>query len=34
LIGLQAGPWFLYEASVPGLVSMVIGAWLLIRANS
>jgi ubiquinone biosynthesis protein len=34
LIGLQAGPWFLYEASVPGLVSMLTGAWLLIRANS
>jgi ubiquinone biosynthesis protein len=34
LIGLKAGPWFLIEASVPGLVSMVIGAWLLIRANS
>ena len=34
LIGLKAGPWFLLEASVPGLVSMVIGAWLLIRANS
>ena len=34
LIGLKAGPWFLLEASVPGLVSMVIGAWLLVRANS
>jgi len=34
LIGMQAGPWFLWETSVPGLVSMTIGAWLLIRANS
>jgi ubiquinone biosynthesis protein len=34
LTGLKVGPWFLFEASVPGLVSMVIGAWLLIRANS
>jgi len=34
LIGLQAGPWFLMEASVPGLVSLLTGAWLLIRANS
>jgi len=34
LIGLKTGPWFLWEASVAGLVSMTIGAWLLIRANS
>ena len=34
LVGLKAGPWFLYGTSVPGLLSLVIGAWLLIRANS
>ena len=34
LIGLKAGPWYLFEASVPGLVSMVVGVWLLIRGNS
>jgi hypothetical protein len=34
LIGLEVGPWFLLKASVPGLVSMVTGAWLLVRANS
>jgi ubiquinone biosynthesis protein len=34
LIGLKVGPWYLFEASVPGLVSMVVGVWLLIRGNS
>jgi ubiquinone biosynthesis protein len=34
LTGLEVGPWFLFELSVPGLVSMAIGAWLMIRANS
>jgi hypothetical protein len=29
---LDVGPWFLKEASVPGLLSVVIGAWLLTRA--
>jgi ubiquinone biosynthesis protein len=33
LIGLDVGPWYLSEASVPGLISMVIGAWLLFRAH-
>jgi ubiquinone biosynthesis protein len=34
LTGLEAGPWFLFEMSVPGLVSMALGAWVMIRANS
>jgi ubiquinone biosynthesis protein len=34
LIGLKAGPWYLFEASVPGLVSMALGAWLLVSGNS
>jgi ubiquinone biosynthesis protein len=34
LIGFKAGPWHLWDASVPGLLSMVAGAWMLFRANS
>ena len=33
LIGLDAGPWYLLGASVPGLLLMVTGAWLLVRAH-
>jgi len=33
LIGLKAGPFYFFEISTPGLVSMAIGAWLLLRAN-
>lgn len=33
MTGLEVGPWFLFEASAPGLVAMAIGAWLLIKAN-
>jgi ubiquinone biosynthesis protein len=32
LIGLEVGPWFLLGYSSPGLVSMTLGAWLMIRA--
>ncbi len=33
LTGLDAGPWFLNGLSIPGLASMSIGAWLLIRTH-
>jgi len=33
LIGLEAGPWYLYETSVPGLLSLLAGGWLLVRAH-
>jgi len=34
LTGLEVGPFYLLDASTPGLVSMAIGAWLLWRANA
>jgi ubiquinone biosynthesis protein len=34
LTGLKVGPFYLLDASTPGLVSMAIGAWLLFRANA
>ncbi len=34
LTGLNVGPFYLLDASTPGLVSMAIGAWLLWRANA
>jgi ubiquinone biosynthesis protein len=34
LLGFEAGPWFVFKASTLGLLSMVMGAWLMIRANS
>ena len=33
LLGFETGPWFLFEQSVVGMLSMTIGAWLLVRAN-
>ena len=33
LIGFEVGPWYLFDASVPGLIAMVWGAWHLIRAH-
>jgi ubiquinone biosynthesis protein len=33
LTGLEVGPWFVYELSLPGLAVLVIGAILLIRAH-
>ena len=33
LTGLEVGPWFLSGLSVTGLVSGLLGAWLLLRAN-
>ena len=33
LTGLEVGPWFLNDFSIPGLASMLIGAWLLIRTH-
>ncbi|MBT8046922.1 MAG: ubiquinone biosynthesis regulatory protein kinase UbiB [Xanthomonadales bacterium] len=33
MAGLEVGPWFFYGGSAAGLVSMVVGAWLLIQAN-
>ena len=33
MAGLEVGPWYLYELSVPGLLSLAIGAWLLLRAH-
>lgn len=33
MLGFEVGPWMLFELSVTGLLSMVIGTWLLIRAN-
>jgi ubiquinone biosynthesis protein len=33
LLGFEAGPWFLFEQSVVGMLSMTIGAWLLVHAN-
>ena len=32
MIGMDVGPWYLKQASVPGLLSVVAGAWLLTRA--
>jgi ubiquinone biosynthesis protein len=34
LLGFEAGPWFVFKASTLGLLSMVMGAWLMVRANS
>jgi len=33
MLGFEVGPWYLYKASVPGLLSMTVGAWLLFRAH-
>jgi ubiquinone biosynthesis protein len=33
LVGLEAGPWMVSGVSLAGLAPLVIGAWLLIRAN-
>jgi len=33
LTGLEVGPWFLGDLSVTGLVSGLLGAWLLLRAH-
>ena len=33
LIGFEIGPWYLFDASVPGLIAMVWGAWHLIKAH-
>ena len=33
LIGFEVGPWYLYNASVPGLLAMVWGAWQLVKAH-
>jgi ubiquinone biosynthesis protein len=34
LTGLDVGPWFLNGLSVTGLISGLLGAWLLLRANT
>jgi ubiquinone biosynthesis protein len=34
LLGFETGPWFVFHASTLGLLSMVAGAWLMVRANS
>jgi len=34
LTGFQVGPFFLVNASSPGIVAMALGAWLLFRANA
>ena len=34
LLGFETGPWFVFKASTLGLLSMVAGAWLMVRANS
>jgi ubiquinone biosynthesis protein len=33
LLGLEVGSWRLFDLSVPGLLCMVTGAWLMARAN-
>jgi ubiquinone biosynthesis protein len=33
LTGLEAGPWRLFGLSTPGLLFLLIGAWLMIRAQ-
>ncbi len=33
LLGFEVGPWFVFKASTLGLLSMVAGAWLMVRAN-
>jgi ubiquinone biosynthesis protein len=33
LIGFEVGPWYLFNASVPGLLAMVWGAWHLVKAH-
>ena len=33
LTGLDVGPWHLFDLSVLGLMSLVFGAWLLVKAN-
>jgi ubiquinone biosynthesis protein len=33
LTGLDVGPWHLFDLSVVGLLALVIGAWLLVKAN-
>lgn len=34
LLGFETGPWFVFKASTLGLLSMVAGAWLMVRASS
>ena len=34
LLGFEVGPWFVLETSSLGLLSMVTGAWLMVRANN
>ena len=33
LTGLDVGPWHIRDLSVTGLVSGLLGAWLLLRAH-
>jgi ubiquinone biosynthesis protein len=33
MLGFEVGPWYLFKASVPGLLSMTVGAWMLFRAH-
>jgi ubiquinone biosynthesis protein len=33
MTGLETGPWYLYGLSAPGLLSLLIGGWLLLRAH-
>ena len=33
MTGMEVGPWFMFGASSAGLVSMLVGAWLIIKAN-
>ena len=33
LTGLEVGPWYLFDVSVTGMLSLVVGVWLLVKAN-
>jgi ubiquinone biosynthesis protein len=33
LLGFEVGPWFAFGYSTPGLVSMIAGAWLMVKAH-
>jgi ubiquinone biosynthesis protein len=33
LTALETGPWYLWGFSTPGLLAMVIGAWLMVRSG-
>ena len=33
LVGLDVGPWHLFNLSVAGMLSAIVGIWLLVKAN-